>query len=209
MASLAARTANVGALLISDEVRGDLNHGGRIHPVAVDVAGDARDAVVTLSSIGKSFNCSGLAGSYLLVPHEAMRVSILAVLDEAGMHEGGLLATVAQDAALLEGRAWLDGLVELLVRNRDIVLDVVGEAAPDVVRHVPGASFLYWLDFSRLQIAPSELQNELLASTGLYLMDGRRFGPGGASHLRLNFAADETTITMAAHRIAHYVRSRN
>lgn len=208
IAELSARAASVGACLISDEVHGDLTHRDRTHPVAVGVAGTANNAVVTLGSVGKSFNCSGLAGSYLIVPDEERRRSIVTELDRAGMHEGGLMPLTAQDAALSHGAGWLDELISKLMVNAEIVRDVIGVESPEVVRHVPSASFLYWLDFSRLADPPADLAADLLASTGLYLMDGRRFGASGTSHLRLNFAADEKTVITTARRIADYVRRR-
>ncbi|MEV7599687.1 aminotransferase class I/II-fold pyridoxal phosphate-dependent enzyme [Kitasatospora sp. NPDC089797] len=182
---LAAWAAESGALLVSDEVHGDLTHPGHHHPVAVTTAEPAhRSSVVTLNSVGKTFNCSGIPSSFVLVPDPALRARFTVALADYGLWEGGLLEQTVQRAALGAGGPWLDALLAHLVAARTRLTDRLGPA----VRSAPQASYLLWLDAAALGLPAGDARAALLARCGLEASDGAEFGPGGAGALRLNYA---------------------
>lgn len=182
---LASWAAESGALLVSDEVHGDLTHPGRAHPVAVTTADPAdRPSVVTLNSVGKTFNCSGIPSSFALVPDPGLRARLTDTLAGYGLWEGGLLEQTVQRAALGEGGPWLDALLAHLAAARTRLTDRLGPA----VRSAPQASYLLWLDAAALGLPPEDARAALLERCGLEASDGADFGPGGAGSLRLNYA---------------------
>ncbi|WP_180290669.1 aminotransferase class I/II-fold pyridoxal phosphate-dependent enzyme [Streptomyces sp. TLI_171] len=187
-----ARAAAPG-LLISDEVHGDLRHpdAGAPHPVAVAVT-DGAPNVVTLNSVGKTFNVSGVPSCFALVPDRALREQLTAVLAGFGLWEGGLLGAVVQRAALAEGGPWLDGLLEHLVAARELAVAALGGA----VLARPRASYLLWLDGSGLGT-----REELLTQRHVELADGSDFGAAGSGCLRLNFALPMDRLRTALTRL--------
>ncbi|MEV4555436.1 aminotransferase class I/II-fold pyridoxal phosphate-dependent enzyme [Kitasatospora sp. NPDC049285] len=180
-------------LLISDEVHGDLLHpdAGVPHPVAVAVTRGAHH-VVTLNSVGKTFNLSGLPSCFALVPDPALRERLTAVMAGFGLWEGGLLGAVAQRAALADDDAWLTALLAHLVRARELATTALGEA----VLAVPQASYLLWLDGGRLGT-----REHLLTHRDVELADGSDFGPAGIGCLRLNFALPLDRLRTALTRL--------
>ncbi|MET8624130.1 aminotransferase class I/II-fold pyridoxal phosphate-dependent enzyme [Kitasatospora sp. NPDC004669] len=183
--ALAERAAEADALLVSDEVHGDLTHPGHVHPVAVTTVDPAvRHRTVTLNSVGKTFNCSGIPSSFALVPDPALRARLTDTLAGYGLWEGGLLEQTVQQAALREGGPWLDALLAHLAAARDRLTEHLGPA----VRSAPQASYLLWLDAAALGLPPATARRALLERCGLEASDGADFGPGGSGALRLNYA---------------------
>ncbi|MFJ1751333.1 aminotransferase class I/II-fold pyridoxal phosphate-dependent enzyme [Kitasatospora sp. NPDC088134] len=180
-------------LLVSDEVHGDLRHpdAGAPHPVAVTVADGAAN-VVTLNSVGKTFNVSGLPSCFALVPDPALRERLAAVMAGFGLWEGGLLGAVAQRAALAEGGPWLEGLLGHLVAARELAVAALGSA----VLARPEASYLLWLDGSGLGT-----RAELITERQVELADGSDFGRAGSGCLRLNFALPLDRLRTALTRL--------
>ncbi|MGW3039583.1 MalY/PatB family protein [Kitasatospora sp. NPDC001159] len=183
--TLAERAAEADALLVSDEVHGDLTHPGHVHPVAVTTVDRAvRHRTVTLNSVGKTFNCSGIPSSFALVPDPALRARLTDTLAGYGLWEGGLLEQTVQQAALREGGPWLDALLAHLAAARDRLTERLGTA----VRSAPQASYLLWLDAAALGLPPATARRALLERCGLEASAGADFGPGGSGALRLNYA---------------------
>ncbi|MBV2156153.1 aminotransferase class I/II-fold pyridoxal phosphate-dependent enzyme [Kitasatospora sp. SUK 42] len=183
--ALAERAAEADALLVSDEVHGDLTHPGHVHPVAATTVDPAlRHRVVTLNSVGKTFNCSGIPSSFALVPDPGLRARLTDALAGYGLWEGGLLEQTVQQAALREGGPWLDALLAHLAAARTRLTERLGAA----VRSAPHSSYLLWLDAAALGLPPANARQALLERCGLESSDGADFGPGGRGSLRLNYA---------------------
>ncbi|MFD9593558.1 MalY/PatB family protein [Kitasatospora sp. NPDC059973] len=195
--ALAEAAARGGGVLLSDEVHGDLTHPGHRHPVAVAVAGPYRERTVTLNSVGKTFNTSGIPSCFALVPDAALRERLTGVMAGYGLWEGGLLEQVVQEAALRDGGPWLDALLDHLAAARDRLTGVLGEA----VRSAPEASYLLWLDAAALGLPPVGARAALLERCGLEASDGADFGPGGEGSLRLNYALPEPALAAAVSRL--------
>ncbi|GAA2840693.1 pyridoxal phosphate-dependent aminotransferase [Kitasatospora paracochleata] len=193
IAALAELVAGRGGLLVSDEVHGDLVHpdAGQEHPVAVAVTGGARH-VVTLNSVGKTFNASGVPSSFALVPDPGLRERLAAVMAGYGLWEGGLLEQVVQRAALAEGGPWLDDLLAHLTAARDLATAALGGA----VLARPQASYLLWLDGTGLGS-----RGRLLTERKVELSDGADFGVAGSGCLRLNFALPLDRLRTALTRL--------
>lgn len=225
---LAAAAASGGGVLVSDEVHSDLVHpGSPPHPVAVHAVDPGLAArTVTLHSVGKGFNVSGIAEVLLLVPSPDLRQRLIREIEGHGFSAcAGPLAALAQDIAFDRGGPWRDGLVEYLAGNRDLAVRVLRQAVPGLVACVPEASYLLWLDagalagarfrggrprnlgdsgLSRSPDAPGDVRGSLLRSCGLDLQDGGAFGGTGQGFLRLNFALPRPRLREAVTRLARY-----
>jgi cystathionine beta-lyase len=197
--ALAGIAAAEGGLLVSDEVHADLVHPdhGLRHPVAVAVAGEAAPYTVTLGSVGKTFNTSGIPSCWALVPDAALRGRLLEVMAGYGLWEGGLLEQVVQRAALGEGEEWLEGLLRHLVAAREMALVALGPAV--VVR--PQASYLLWLDAAALGLPPERARAVAMTERDVELSDGADFGPAGRGGLRLNYGLPLTVLSTALARL--------
>ncbi|WP_431681801.1 aminotransferase class I/II-fold pyridoxal phosphate-dependent enzyme [Kitasatospora sp. KL5] len=198
---LAALAAAEGGLLVSDEVHGDLVHPdhGLRHPVAVAVADpDAARHTVTVGSVGKTFNTSGIPSCWLLVPDAGLRARLSEQAAAFGVWAGGLLEQTVQRAALTDGGPWLDGLLQHLVEARDLALDALGPAV--LVR--PQASCLTWLDGAALGLPPERAREAAMTERDVELADGADFGAPRPGLLRLNYALPLPALKVALSRLA-------
>lgn len=196
--ALAGAAAEAGAVLVSDEVHGDLTHPGHRHPVAVAVAGPYRERTVTLNSVGKTFNTSGIPSCFALVPDGALRERLTDVMAGYGLWEGGLLEQEVQQAALQHGGPWLDALLAHLAAARDRLTGLLGGA----VASAPEASYLLWVDAVALGLPPAGARAALLERCGLEASGGADFGPGGHGALRLNYALPGPVLETVLERLA-------
>lgn len=197
--ALAGLAADGDGLFVSDEVHGDLVHPdhGLRHPVAVAVAGPAAAHTVTLGSVGKTFNTSGIPSCWALVPDAALRRRFLDTAAGHGLWEGGLLEQTVQRAALTEGGPWLDALLPRLAAARDLALAALGPA----VLARPQASYLLWLDGAALGLPPGRAREAALTERDVELSDGADFGAAGPGMLRLNYALPPDRLESALHRL--------
>ncbi|AUG81106.1 Putative aminotransferase [Kitasatospora sp. MMS16-BH015] len=197
--ALAEQVAGRGGLLVSDEVHGDLTHPGTglRHPVAVAVAGEAARHTVTLNSVGKTFNTSGIPSCFALVPDPGLRERLLTLMAGYGLWEGGLLPQLVQRAALEHGGPWLDALLARLVEHRELALAALGPA----VLSRPEASYLLWLDAPALGLPAEGARELLLTEREVELSAGTDFGAAWGRCLRLNYALPTERLTAALTRL--------
>jgi cystathionine beta-lyase len=87
-----------------------------------------------------------------------------------------------------------------LDENRRRLGDLFAEHLPDVVYHIPEATYLAWVDCRRLGLGddPSATFRE----RGVELSAGPNFGPLGAGYARLNFATSPRVLDTMVRRMA-------
>jgi cystathionine beta-lyase len=111
------------------------------------------------------------------------------------------VGVIAHTAALREGTAWLDALLQGLDANRRLITRLLAEQLPSV-RYEPGeATYLAWLDCRDLGLGDDPAA-AFLEHGQVALNSGLTFGTGGAGHARLNLATSPEVITEAVRRMA-------
>ncbi|GGO77333.1 MalY/PatB family protein [Nonomuraea cavernae] len=176
-------------LVISDEIHADLVYDPYEH---IPFATILPDRTVTLTSATKAFNLGGIRCSVAHIGSPEMREALDGqppfVYGSANLF--GVEATVA---AWRHGDAWLRETLALLDRNRWAIAE---RLPPTVGYRVPEATYLAWLDYGRPGMA-----EVLKQEAKVLLSDGALFGPGGDTHVRLNFATTEPILTEILNRL--------
>jgi cystathionine beta-lyase len=177
-------------LIISDEIHSELVHPGSTHVPIATLPG-ATERTVTLTSASKPFNIAGLhySVSHCAVPWVNERLS---ALPDHLFGSPNIMGSEAAHAAWTEGDEWLNAVVSHLATMRDLAVDLVRERLPGVRVHRPRATYLAWLDCRSTQIADNP--HEAFRSAGVEVSPGSSFGPGGAGHVRLNFATSSAML---------------
>jgi cystathionine beta-lyase len=99
-----------------------------------------------------------------------------------------------------EGAAWVDRLVAYIDGNRRLFDE--GLAAIPGVRSMPlEATYLAWVDFSGLGMAPEELAQRLARDAGIAANAGPSFGTGGEGWMRFNLATPRVRVQEAVDRL--------
>lgn len=153
----------------------------------------------SLMSASKGFNLAGLNAALAIAGAEA--AADLARMPEEAAFGASHLGVLAQAAALRDGDAWLEALLDGLDSNRRLLAELLAEHLPQVGYRVPQATYLAWLDCRALGLGtdPAAVFRE---RGRVALSPGPSFGTGGEGHARLNFATSPAVLAEAVERMA-------
>jgi len=199
-----------GVRVVVDEIHAPLVMPGVRFVPYLSVPG-SQDAFSVLSA-SKAWNLAGLKAALAVAGPDAR--SDLARMPEEVSHGASHLGVIAHTAAFRDGGPWLDGLLDGLAANRDLLGRLLAERLADVGYAPPQGTYLAWLDFRHLGMhelgrqgsgVVSELEGParfFLDRARVALSSGHVFGTGGAGHVRLNFATSQAVLTEAVERMA-------
>ena len=99
-----------------------------------------------------------------------------------------------------------DHMVAEFHHRRDRIVDLLN-GIPGFVCARPAGAFYVFPDITATGFGDRELAKSLLDEVGVAVLPGRSFGPEGAGHIRLSYAASIENLEEAARRIAQYIGS--
>jgi cystathionine beta-lyase len=193
-------------IVVADEIHADLVYAGGTHVPFASLGPDVEARTVTLSSASKAFNVPGLRCAVAHFGSEALRKRFLA-RPRALRGGQGSLGQAATIAAWRAGDAWLAEVLAYLDGNRRAVARFVGDRWPGARTWLPEATFLAWIDFRALGLAPSPFAF-FLDRARVALSDGARFGAPGRGFARLNFATSRPLLDEILGRLDRALRER-
>ncbi len=165
---------------------------------------DARDRLVTVSSLSKSHAMTGWRLGWMVVPSDMaahLENMMLAML--YGMPG---FVQAAAFAALNECEADVARMREAYRRRRDLVLArLAGCDAIACVR--PDAGMFMLLDVSATGLAGGEFAARLFDEQGVSVLDAAAFGEGGSGYVRISFAGADERLEEGCRRILDFVGS--
>lgn len=198
-----------GVVVVSDEIHGDLMLDGRKHTPFVEAGDDARSVAITLGAPSKTFNIPGLVSSWMVVKNPALRRDFYHWMEVNEFNAPVLISTIGAEAAYRHGEDWLDQMLGYVADNIDFVDAYLKDNAPQIKLIRPEASFLVWLDFSRLGLSQSELMNLMLDKAHVAPNDGSMFGRQGVGFVRLNVGTPRSVLSDALQHICTAVKGLN
>ena len=125
----------------------------------------------------------------------------LSELPPALHYRASLLGAFATVTAFEKCDSWLDEAIEILDQNRNLIANLISSRIPAVGYSLPHASYLAWLDISKLDLG-EDPGLALIARAKVAFNSGHIYGSVGKNYVRLNFATSPTIITEAIERIA-------
>ena len=109
------------------------------------------------------------------------------------------LGVTASRVAFNEGDAWLDQLVGELATGAGCSVSLIAEHLPGVVFREPEATYLGWLDCAALGL--DDPFQHFLDEARVAVDAGPKFGTGGETCVRINFATSEAILSEAVRRM--------
>ncbi|MDJ0822983.1 MAG: PatB family C-S lyase [Paracoccaceae bacterium] len=195
-----------GVLVVSDEIHADITlPGHRYTPFATLSEEDAQNSVICLSP-AKSFNIAACCSAFTIVPDPERRATFQAENSRLTVNKNNAFASVAMEAAWREGGPWLDAVLDYIAGNLALVRQRLAEI-PQVHLIAPEGTFLLWLDFRKLGLAPDDLTAFLRQKAGWAITRGIAFGPAGAGFGRLNIACPRRRLDAALDSLAQAVKA--
>ena len=174
-------------LIFSDEVHCDLVYEPLKH-TAMSTINGAKDITISTYGIGKSFNLSGLAMSTVFIQNEDIKKTFKNTYDKYHFASGNCLSHIAFEAAYKYGGQWNKEL-KIHLHENYLMLKEVCDKHKDLITLMPvQATYLAWIDFTKLNMSDKKIMNFLIKEAKLGLNRGIFFGHIGKGHFRLNFA---------------------
>jgi len=197
IASLADR---YGVMVLSDEIHAQLTLPGARYTPFLSLGGAAAANGITLNSASKAFNIAGLKGAVAVAGSASMQ-RLLGRLPAECQYGAGLLGVLASLAAWSSGDEWLDALIRQLDRTRTEFGRLLGQRLPQAGYVPPEASYLAWVDCTRLGLGP-EPAEVFLRRGRVALGRGLDFGAPGDGFVRVTIGTSSALLANIVDRMA-------
>ena len=187
-------------IVISDEIHAPLTFAESTFIPFLSLGEDAAKVGVTVTASSKGWNIAGLKCAIIVSQSEVMHEK-LNELPPALHYRASLLGAFATVTAFEKCDTWLDETLEILDQNRNLVANLISSRIPAVGYSLPHASYLAWLDMSKLDLG-EDPGLALIERAKVAFNSGHIYGSLGKDYVRLNFATSPAIITEAIERIA-------
>ncbi len=192
--------------VVSDEIHCDITEPGKDYVPFASVNETTRKVSITCISPTKAFNLAGLQTAAVCVPDEFLRHKMWRALNTDEVAEPNSFAVCAAVAAFNYGEEWLSELRKYISENRSFTQGYLEEKLPEIKMVKAEATYLAWLDVSKISHDSEALSEEIRKKSGLYLSAGSHYGEQGKDFLRLNMACPRALLTEGLERLRKAIR---
>jgi cystathionine beta-lyase len=191
-------------LIVSDEIHGDIVYEKTHYNLGA--LEKIHKHCVILNAPSKTFNVAGLNTSYAIIPDDRLRRRFHVKQDKSGITNGNPFGIEALIAAYEEGDVWLDALKRYLADNISFIKDFIVKHKLPISPIPVEATFLVWLDCSKMGLDHEALVDFFIHHAKLGLNDGKSFGKTGEGYMRLNIGTSREVLEEAMQRLLQAYR---
>ena len=145
-------------LVVSDEIHFDLISPGYKHIVFASICEEFAMNSITCTAPSKTFNLAGLQTANIIIPNPELRERFY---EEQKKDDGNpkcnILGLEACKIAYTECEDWLEQVLTVIERNRQIITDFMTKEFPQIQIMKLEGTYLLWMDFNGLGIECHEL----------------------------------------------------
>ena len=193
--------------IAADEIWSDLILFKNKHIPTQSVNDYAKNHTIALYAVSKTFNLSGLIGSYHIVYNKYLRDRLEKESSLCHYNDMNMLSMYALIGAYKsEGHEWVDELNQVLSGNMEYAMNFIKEHFKGVTFSPPEGTYMLFLDctdFCKEHNKTIEEIEKACWKVGVALQDGKMFN--GPNHLRLNLALPFSRVKEAFERLDKYV----
>ena len=195
-------------IIVSDEIHADLLYSGATHIPIASLSPEIAARTVTITSATKGFNIPGLRCGVMHFGTAELRKRFHARIPHRMMGSPSIIGIDATVVAWRNGQPWLDEVLRHLHAMRDRLKTALAEKLPEIHFHAPEATYLGWLDCTKLKLATSAF-DFFHDNARVAFSPGQAFVPGGEQCVRFNFATSTRILDQIVDRMADGVRRTN
>ncbi|MCU4166586.1 MalY/PatB family protein [Carboxylicivirga caseinilyticus] len=190
-------------LVIADEIHCDLVYAGHKHIPFASLGQQFLENSVTCTAPSKTFNLAGLQVANIFAYNAEIRskidkaININEVCDINPFAIEGLKVAYS----ILESEHWLDELKEYLWTNYLFVQDFFQQNLPHLSILPLEATYLLWIDCSKLPITTDELAVKMLKEGNIQINEGTIYGKAGEGFIRINIACPRAVLKEGLNRM--------
>ena len=191
-------------VVLSDEIHSDLVYEGHKHVVFSKIK-DFQDFSIITTSPSKSFNIAGLQIANSFIANDDMRQKMKDEILATGYHQVSAFGLLGCVSVYNHGRTWYKELMKYLAGNAAFIKNFVNENIPNVKVTDLQGTYLMWLNFNGLGLAPEKLDN-LMKEAKIWPSNGRIFGEAGEGFFRFNIGTQKSVLEKAMCQLAEAVK---
>lgn len=188
-------------IVLSDEIHCDLTSPEKEYVPFASVSEICKNNSITCIAPTKTFNIAGLQTSCIVVPNSNLRHKVNRGINTDEVAEPNSFAITAAVAAFTEGREWLNQLREYIEENKKVFNEFIKEKIPELYVIPSEATYLLWIDCSKVSDNTDELCEFIRAETGLYITEGSEYGSNGRKFVRVNIACPRERMLDGLNRL--------
>ncbi|MCR5404663.1 MAG: pyridoxal phosphate-dependent aminotransferase [Butyrivibrio sp.] len=174
--------------VLSDEIHCDITDPGKEYVPFATASDICREISITALAPSKTFNIAGMASSAVSVPDPFLRHKVWRQINTDECGEPSFMAVTAVVAAFTRGEEWLNELNAYIYANKRYCEEFIAKNIPEATLIHPEATYLIWLDCTKITKGRQDLAYFIREKTGLYILPGELYGLGGQGFLRINLA---------------------
>lgn len=193
-------------VVVSDEIHADYVFRGK-HHVFAKLKKEYEEISVVATSPSKTFNIAGLQVSNIFIPNPELKRKFRKQINASGYSQLNVMGLVATKAAYEHGDEWYEAMHKYVSENIAYTKQFIEEKLPDITIVETEGTYLMWLDFRKLGLSESELEDLIVKKAKLWLDSGRIFGTAGKGFQRINVACPRKTLTEALTRLELAVKN--
>jgi cystathionine beta-lyase len=192
-------------VLLADEIHCDLVDPSLVYTPFSSVNEVCKNISITCSSPTKTFNLAGLHTSYIYISNPYLKHKVWRAINTDEVAEANIFAVTGATAAFTYGGAWLDELREYIYQNK---LDFINMVEKELPIHIirSNATYLLWVDCSKICSDTVELVDFIKAETGLRVTAGKVYGECGKAFIRVNIATQNVRVKEGAKRFIEGIK---
>lgn len=188
-------------IVISDEIHCDMAIFGNKHLPFATVSSEAAEVSITFSAPSKTFNIAGVVSSWCIIINDEMREKFYGWMEASELNEATMFSPVATIAAFKYGEPWRQEMLSYLEDNINFLIEYCKTHIPQIHPVRPQASYLVWLDCTRLNLSQEALIDLFENKANLLLNEGAMFGKEGTGFMRLNVGCPRATLLQALEQL--------
>ncbi len=199
--------AKHNVLVVSDEIHCDIVAPNREYIPFASVSQTNLMNSITCIAPTKTFNLAGLQTACIVVPNHVLRYKVNRGINTDEVAEPNSFAITATIAAFTKGENWLNELREYIENNKQTTINFIKEELPELHVIPSEATYLLWIDCSRVCDNSVELVQAVRNTTGLYLSDGLEYGENGKCFVRINVACPLERLNDGLERLKRGIKN--
>ena len=189
--------------MLSDEIHCDIAEPGYEYNSILKYS----DKAIALFAPSKVFNLASLHCSCVVSKDHDLLKRIEEGLGQDDLGEPNYFGPYGTIAAFNHGDEWVKEMNEYVFNNKRYMNEFVQRELPKLHLVDSKATYLLWLDISAYTNDSEEFAKRLREETGLFVSNGKQFGKGGETFLRINVATSLDNVKDACNRLKKFVKS--
>ncbi len=195
-----------GVIVFSDEIHCDYVYPGHKHISFPTLSKDMADISLVSINPSKTFNIADFRTAAVLSANKHLleHYKIAMTNSKLGRCSFGITAF---ETAYTKCDYYADQVAVYIKKNIDYVVDSFKARVPKLSVYAPDATYLLWIDCSKLGMNQADLVKFFLEKAKVAMNSGTDFGVEGTGYMRMNLACPLSTVKEAVARIEKAVNA--